>query len=57
MIASVSLLVIAIALLFCQYWFSFGLWPVSWGAFIGISSCQILVQILLDIVRKDKGSA
>jgi hypothetical protein len=52
-IATVSLLVIAIALMLAQYWYSFGLWPRSWAAFISISACQILLQHLLTVVKAD----
>jgi hypothetical protein len=52
-IATIALLVIAIALMMANYWYSFGLWPRSWTAFISISLCQIIVQLLLTAVKED----
>lgn len=53
-IAYIALMVIQIGLMLGNYWFTFGLWPVSWGAFTFFSVATLLVAFAHLALKEDK---
>jgi hypothetical protein len=53
-IALVALLVIGIGLMLGNYWFTFGLWPRSWTAFVLFACATMIVSGLMQAVMKSK---
>jgi len=51
-VALVALMVISVGLSLGNYWWTFGLWPRSWGSFLGFALAFLIVHTLLDLVRK-----
>jgi len=53
-IALLALTVLAIGLMLGNYWFTFGLWPQSWLAFMLFAAGSLVVSGLMQaVVRSD----
>ena len=53
-IALFALRTIAIGLMLGNYWFTFGLWPKSWTAFVLFAVASLLVSSGIQAVMKDE---
>ncbi len=53
-IAVVALAALAIGTMLGNYWFTFGLWPRSWGSFLFFAATQLVLSGLMDIVRRER---
>jgi hypothetical protein len=53
-VAILALVVIAFGLSLGNYWWTFGLWPKSWGSFLGFACASLIVHGLIEVVRKSK---
>lgn len=58
LVALVSLLVLGFVIALGNYWFTFGLWPLSWWSFFGFGAASICSHLLLVKVNSEvkKGS-
>lgn len=56
LIAILALTVIAIGIQFGNYWFTFGLWPKSWAAFVGFALASMIVTACMQTVIRNDGS-
>lgn len=56
-VAVFSLVVIQIGVMLGNYWFTFGLWPRSWGAFIFFGISSIAVALLLQAIKEEMNKA
>lgn len=53
-IALVALSVIAIALTFGNYWWTFGLWPKSWTSFVLFAVANTIVASAMSAILESK---
>ena len=53
LLASAFLMVAGIGVQLGQYWYTFGLWPRSWGAFGFFTTLTILLVVLRIAQEKD----
>jgi hypothetical protein len=54
LIALLALIVIAIGCTFGNYWYTFGLWPKSWTAFVLFGLAQMIITAAITAVSKDR---
>jgi hypothetical protein len=52
LIAVLALCVIALGLQLGNYWYTFGLWPVSWTSFVCFAVASLIVSAALTAVMK-----
>jgi hypothetical protein len=52
-VAHVALIVAALFAQLGNYWFTFGLWPQSWAAFVGFGLLWILIAVARDGIQKE----
>jgi hypothetical protein len=52
-IAKIALAVISLGLMLGNYWYTFGLWPRSWGAFAFFATSLLIVSLLNVAIDKD----
>jgi len=55
-VAVIGLMIAAACVALGNYWYTFGLWPRSWWAFVGFLLANIFIQQLLDVIRKGDGA-
>ena len=53
-VARIALMGCALAVMLGNYWYTFGLWPRSWWAFIGFGLAAIVVREIYAVVEKEK---
>lgn len=53
-LARTFLLVCQIAIMFANYWYTFGLWPKSWTSFVLCGIASIMLIALGILIEKEK---
>jgi hypothetical protein len=53
--AVIAVMVAAAGVALGNYWYTYGLWPRSWWAFVGFLIANIVVTQFLDALRKGDG--
>jgi len=51
-VAKLALMMISIGLMLGNWWFTFGLWPRSWGAFAFFATALVIVTALQLAIEK-----
>jgi hypothetical protein len=53
-VAMMLLTLLSICVTFGNYWYTFGIWPRSWVAFLGFGLIQLMVTGLVHAVAQSK---
>jgi len=54
LIAATSITTLMILSTLGNFWFTYGIWPRSWGSFIGFGFINLVLVSMMAIVRKEK---